>query len=240
MNSGKLIENIKITDDIIDNLLEPVKDYTDTLGDIASPIKGLISIYNLRKKILYKSFLKGYSEKIETNQISEKDRVKMKNFLNDSKNIIYISEIIETALDSISIDSSTILGMYAGQVLSERKLLNDIDYVLISAVKDLTDLDLENFVKLYTFLKNNDVEKREVSEGIYEYYMREVFREGENLEIPFELEKIEFTIEKLKIKGILSYSGGGIGLYGNNRGSFVFSEYSNALFDILGKIKNIA
>ena len=130
--------------------------------------------------------------------------------------------------------------MYAGQVLSERKLLNDIDYVLISAVKDLTDLDLENFVKLYTFLKNNDVEKREVSEGIYEYYMREVFREGENLEIPFELEKIEFTIEKLKIKGILSYSGGGIGLYGNNRGSFVFSEYSNALFDILGKIKNIA
>lgn len=239
MNSEKLVENIKITDDIIDNLLEPIKDYTDTLGDIASPIKGLISIYNLRKKILYKSFLKGYSKKIESNQISENDRVKMKKFLNNSKNIIYISEIIETALNSISIDSSTILGMYAGQILTERELLNDIDYVLISAIKDLTDSDLDNFMKLYTFLKNNDVEKREVSGQSYEYYMKEVFSEAQDLEIPFELQKIEFTIEKLKIRGILSYSGGGIGLYGNNRGAFMFSEYSDALFDILKKIKNI-
>ena len=212
MEIQELLKNIEITDDLIDNLLEPIKDYTDTLGDLSSPIKGLLSIYNLRKKILFKSFIKGYSQKIVSDKINEKDKSKMKDFLSKPENLIYVSEIMENAMNSISIKSSSILGLYAGTVLSENKPLDDIDYVLITAIKDLTDSDFENFNLLYDYLNNDkyNFEKRETSDKNYEYRILGIFNQLEELNATFSKNKIEFVVEKLKTKGILSYTSGGI------------------------------
>lgn len=237
MKLEDLANNIENIDDIIDDLIAPIKDYTDTIGDFVGPVKGIIAIYNIRKKKQLKSFIKGYYNALNTDQISEDNKKQLSEFFKNDKNVLLISEIIESAVSSLSMKSSCILGLIAGRILIKKtEKLSDKSYVLISALRNLTDRDLELFDQLYILIENNKIPYRETGENIVEYRMRDVFKEVDNKILPFDRSVIEFTIEKLKNYGILSFGMGGIGSYGNDRGAFMDTEYSKELIALYREV----
>ena len=61
----KALVRLEEVDDIIDSSLEDIKDITDTAGDIAGPIKLVVSLYGQFKRRKFKSFLKSYGKNIQ-------------------------------------------------------------------------------------------------------------------------------------------------------------------------------
>jgi hypothetical protein len=78
MDAGKEIiqftkdafQNIGRWDNIIDDALSPMKDYTDTFGDIATPVKSLFSIIALKRKLTLKAFIKNYAKCLNADKIN--------------------------------------------------------------------------------------------------------------------------------------------------------------------------
>src|SRR5690348_13677429 len=106
-----VLGSIAKLDDIIDKALEPIKDYTDTIEDLILPIKSLIAISNLKKRLALKSFVINYANQLYGNyEITDKENLKLQNYFKDKKNIAYISEIIDNAINSKSLKATAILG----------------------------------------------------------------------------------------------------------------------------------
>ena len=85
-------------------------------------------------------------------QIDEEETLKLQNYFKDKKNIAYISEIIDNAINSKSLRATAILGAVAGKVIKEKGKLN-YDYLsIIDTLRIMTDFDIENFITLYEYL----------------------------------------------------------------------------------------
>lgn len=231
-----LIKEIGNLDDIIDGMLEPIKDYTDTAGDIISPVKSMLSIYNLRKKVQLKRFLKGYHKKLELeNSNKEALRNKLSKYLSDRKNVLYLSELIENSLASRSLKCSSILGYIAGKQILNNEDIDNSDEVLIYSLAQINDFDLE----VIEMLKNKESIYKSTGRDIekeVEYRIRDILKDMPDIKFEHPIPRILSSIEKLKREQILNYGGGGIGSYGNSNGSFIFGEISERLLEYISKI----
>jgi hypothetical protein len=231
----KKMKSISKIDDLVDEFLEPISDYVDTVEDISSYFKFFKSIHDKRKRIQFEQFLKGYLNEKDTKEI---DKEELKKALKKKKNIIYVSEIIENALSSKSVIASSILGIIAGQILkSDKNDYSNNDYILISALAEISDKDIELFLQITELIRKDGIPKREVNSNEYEYRLSDIYKEVNNQEIKMTLKDAEYAVEKLKRIGVLSYSGGGTGLYGNNKGAFMLTDESNQLEEYIKKVK---
>lgn len=225
------LKSIEDLDDLIDNALEPIKDYTDTLGDIATPIKSLVAISNLKRKLTLKAFLKKYaSEFYPDYNMSNEETLKLQKYFKNKKNILLVSEIIDSALNSKSLKSSAILGVIAGKIIKNK---NDLDYKyfsIIDSLKMMNDIDIDNFITLYEYLPIVGTSHSSTDE-----YRTDDFYENNN-EIKIDRDSLELTIEKLKRSNALTYSSGGIGQAGNSKGAFEVHEISEELYRLVKKI----
>ncbi|PSR54703.1 hypothetical protein AHMF7605_14895 [Adhaeribacter arboris] len=103
------IEKLPELDNLIDKAIEPIKDYTDTLGDLASPVKAFLSIASLRRRIALKAFLTNYANSLSNGYEIDKDEItKLENYFSKSENIQFVSEIIENGIQAKSIKCSSI------------------------------------------------------------------------------------------------------------------------------------
>lgn len=224
-------------DDLIDSSLEPIKDYTDTISDIVTPIKSLISIVNLRRKITLKAFLKSYSKKLNENYEFNTDEIqKLTKYFEKEKNLQFISEIIDSALYSKSVKCSSILGVIAGKCIKAKHEFNDLDLMLINTLREINDKDIDNFILLYEYSPETHKDKLEVWD-LYqvEFRTREIFKEENHISKNVDKLSLELTIEKLKRTNALTYSEGGLGSVGNARGAFMFSSFTKELYDLIIK-----
>jgi hypothetical protein len=231
-----LIKEIGNLDDIIDGMLEPIKDYTDTAENIISPIKSMLSIYNLRKKVQLKRFLKGYHKKMEL-ESSDKEvlRNKLSKYLSKRKNVLYLSELIENGFASRSLKCTSILGYIAGKQILNNEEVDNIDEVLIYSLTQINDFDLETIELLKTKESIYKSIGREFENEV-EYRIRDILKEIPTINFEHPIPRILSSIEKLKREQILNYGGGGIGSYGNSNGSFIFGEISERLLNYISKI----
>ncbi|AQY22806.1 hypothetical protein [Riemerella anatipestifer] len=242
MNEGeKLIEFTKVVlnrvselDNIIDEAIEPIKDYTETIEDIAVPIKSFFAIYNLKKKLAFKSFVINYSKQINDGyEIDEKETKKLISFFSNKRNVTYISEIIDNAINAKSLKSTALLGVIAGKFIKEKDIITYQHLSIIDSLKAMTDFDLENFVALCDYLKTVKTAHKDTSE-----YRTEDFFSDDNENKPnIKRESLEFTIEKLKRTNGLTYNTGGIGQAGNSKGSFETNEITSELYKLIVETK---
>ena len=241
MNSGKeiiqftkgLLENASKIDDIIDNALEPIKDYTDTIGDLVLPIKALVAISNLRKKLTLKSFIKNYANKLSSYEITKEETTKLEKFFKEKKNIQFVAEIIDNAINAKSLKSSAILGSIAGNIIKDKK---EISFELLSIIESLrvmTDIDLVNFILLYEYLPIIGTSHDDTDE----YRTRDFYAEDNVNKIKLEKVSLDSTIEKLKRTDGLTYSEGGIGQAGNSKGAFEINNVSKELYMLIKMTK---
>lgn len=229
-----LIENIPKIDNIIDNFLEPIKDYTDTLGDIASPLKAIISINNFRKKLNLKSFIKNYAYELTNGyEIGKEETIKLENFFKEKKNIQFVAETIDNAINAKSIKCSAILGSIAGIIIKNKIELNFKYLAVIESLKKMTDIDLENFILLFEYLPSVGTSHDQTDE----YRTRDFYAVENQIQINVERLSLESTIEKLKRTDGLTYNDGGIGQAGNAKGCFEVSEITKSLYDIIKATK---
>lgn len=224
-------------DDIVDKLIEPVKDYTDTLADLGLPIKTVLSIVSYRQRLMLKSFLKNYANcLLEDYELDQKEIEKLEGYLSKKENLQFISEIIESGVQAKAIKCSAILGVLAGRTLKEKQELNDRDVVMIETLSAIHDIDLMNFAELiesYRALhRNNNWDFKT------EFRTLEMYERGPKwTTLKVSKASLELTIEKLKRTGALSFGAGGIGSVGNARGAFVFSPYTEALYTLIRQTK---
>jgi len=212
-------------DDVVDYVLAPINDYTDTLGDVVAPIRALVGFHNLYRRLKLKSFLRKYAERVRTG-LSAADLVpELEKYLSKLKNVELIAQIIDQAVTAKSVRCSGILGFFAGDILSNSTDASYKDFLVINGLSNLIDEDIDNFVSLYEHFSN---EKR--SKGLRIYDMKE---ELKPLNIhPFQL---ELTVEKLKAVLLLGFDVGGYGSVGNAWGAFTFNENSDYFYSLIKK-----
>jgi len=172
--SKRIIDNIENIDDIIDSYFEPIKDLTDTANDIFTPIKAMHSLYTFNKKRKFKSFLKSYAKSLNEYGFNDlKDIETLKRYLKDEKNFNFLSDTIENAINSKSIYGSILLGYYAGQILSEGKRINYKDLIIIEGIKELNDIELSCFTRIYNKADlSKMVHFSELKLGAFEFFSK--------------------------------------------------------------------
>lgn len=238
MNTGKeiiqftkqVLENAAKIDDLIDSALEPIKDYTDTIGDFITPVKGLIAVINIKRQLTLRAFVINYAKHLYGNYtINDEETLKLQNYLKDKKNLSYISEIIDNAVNSKSLKASALLGAIAGNVIKEKKELTYDYFLIIDTLRILTDFDIENFIILYEYLPEIGTSHDETEE-----YRTSDFYDSENSnQIQLNRDSLELTIEKMKRTNGLTYNAGGIGQSGNAKGCFEINEVTKELYRIV-------
>lgn len=227
------VKNIVDLDNLIDNYLDPIKDYTDTVGDIISPIKPLITISNLKRKLTFRSFIKKYASEFYSGySIDENETLRLQKYLGNKKNILFVSEVIDNALNSRSLKSTSILGVIAGKIIRDKTELDYKSFSIIDSLKVMNDLDIENFITLYEYLPIVGTSHPHTDE----YRTTDFYKNDNKNKLNIDRNSLELTIEKLKRTNGFTYSSGGIGQAGNSKGAFEINEITDELYNL---VKNI-
>ncbi|WP_409289644.1 hypothetical protein [Peribacillus sp. SCS-37] len=222
-----LVRNAAVLDNKIDELLNPYKDYTDTLGDIVLPLKITISTLNIARLRKFKSFLKGFANMVDSDNVNEQYIRKIENYLSKEMNLDFIAETVDSAIEAKSTKCSAILGYFAGTILLG---LDDIQYkdtTIVNALKIMNNIDISHFFKIYKKFYNPQVVKRSFRVSMDEQFS----------DLGIDTFELESTIEKLKAVQVLGYDSGGLGNVGNAWGAFRFNDNSTYLSEIISKSK---
>lgn len=145
------IDNIDHIDNVVDNFTENFRDITDTAGDLVKPIKVFSSVIGFIKKQKFKSFLKKFAENLKGEFSSSKqleNNRKLKEYLKYKKNLNFIYETIDSAVDSKSINSSAAIGFLSGLILSKQIEINNKHLLIINALKNLNDFELASTISI--------------------------------------------------------------------------------------------
>lgn len=162
---------------------------------------------------------------VNNKEIKENIIKKLGSYLKKDKNIEFIQETINSAINAKSIRCSGILGYYSGIIISKSKELEYKDYAIINALRIMIDKDLSNFVKLYDYIVTHQM----TDEMIRTYDINNELESHLQVNI-FELEQ---TIEKLKNIQLFSFSIGGYGDSGNSWGTFKVNDNTTYLYEII-------
>jgi hypothetical protein len=212
-------------DDVVDNTLAPIKDYTDTLGDVVAPIRALSSFYNLARRMKLKGFLRKYAERIRTDCTVGELVPKLEKYLAKLKNVELIAQTIDQAVAAKSVRCSCILGFFAGDIIANSTDASYKDSLVINGLSNLIDEDIDNFVALYEHLS-----KKKRNKDLRIYDMKE-----ELMPLKIDPFQLELTVEKLKAVLLLGFDVGGYGNVGNAWGAFTFNENSDYFYSLVKK-----
>lgn len=131
---------------------------TDATG-ITSGVEFGGAIISTWKKTNFLSFLETLTIEIDYNQLNKEEINKLQNYIKEPKNLNYIMQTIDSAINGRSIKCAALLGTYTGRILRHEKTLQYTDYIIINALKNMIDEDLINFKILYERLFNDEYEK---------------------------------------------------------------------------------
>lgn len=217
-------ENVNRIDDVVDSYTENIKDITDTAGDLLKPIKAFVSVYNMARKIKFKRFLKAYSKGLNKNYPESDKKTlssKLKTYLDDERNLNYIYDTIDGALNSKSVNCSGILGYLASEILSKHKDIGYRELIFLNALKNINDIELDMTILIFEnttdWTTNNTVAKNESLRPHQTY--------------------CEHTVQKLKSLHVFDEvhgrPGHPVSLGSSFWGTYSFSEFSKAFFQLL-------
>jgi inorganic pyrophosphatase len=210
---NNLLKSIEHVDNSIDSSLEDIKDITDTVGDLIKPIKIMMSVYQYSKKRKFKAFIKAYALNVD------RDNNKLDEYLEDEKNLNFLYESIDSAVNSKSVYCSRILGYYTSTIINKVLDINYKHLIVISALRDLNDFELQLFIKTYQIVNLGKPVRIRDYEGLKPYF--------------YLCEKV---VQKLKFLGLLDevMAGSFDGTYG--WGTFSNTEMAEELYDISNEL----
>ena len=208
----------------INKYSEEIKDLSDTTSDIVKPIKAFVSIYQYVQKVKFKRFLTSYAKKINEVFESREDLIdKMTKYLESEKNLNFIYNTIDSAINANSTLCSGIIGYFAGIILSEQKRLDSNSMIYLNALRSLNDFDLLLAIKVLEnkegYTKNQTISKID--------------------KFSTNIESYEYVVQKLKglqiIKEIKGEPGNPVGLGQSFWGTYRLTDVSRGFLDLIKK-----
>ncbi len=144
-----VIEKCGNLDDLIDEKIEPITDFTDTLGNLVAPVKLIKSIYESSRARKFEGFIKAFAYQIQNHKTKGDDLNKMAKYLENQKNSNFIHDLIDSAIKSHSIFGSMILGYYAGHILIDELVITPKEIIKLESIRSLNDFELACLVRIY-------------------------------------------------------------------------------------------
>lgn len=144
-----LIKSIPSKTEEIDNFIDNqlfYTDYLDTAEELLKPVKAIRKIYGFAQKQKFKSFLKSLSTKINENDFIDIDNInKLKQYILKDENVDFIINTIDYSINTRCIKCSSLLGIYAGNILNKYKNVEYKDLQIIEILKNMNDIELTRF-----------------------------------------------------------------------------------------------
>lgn len=220
--SKELFEKISHLDDTIDNYFEDVKDLTDTASDLLKPIQGFKKLYDRVRIIKFRRFLRAYASQLENSFDSPDDLTsKMAIYLGSEKNLSFVYETIDSALNTKSVICSGILGYLAGQILSRQLEPNMYDIIYINALRNLNDFELKSTIEI---LDNTKDWSQNQTVSTNTYFSKNV-------------ESYEYTVQRLKglliVRETIGGTAGSISLGQSFWGTYKLNKISEGFLKLI-------
>lgn len=134
-----------------ENYLSPVWAIKDVMG----------AVYSSQKQIHFQDFVEGIAYYFATDSLSSDDVNALMKKVSDSKNYEMMTNILDSVFFSHSKISRTILGIITGKFL-HHDTLDYEDMVIISALKDLFDEDLNQFWRYCSYKPKSTDDKTSI------------------------------------------------------------------------------
>lgn len=234
-------ELIQILDDLKNIAVDNGDEIVGFIGDSQS--FGMLSvgkqIWNYHKERKMKRFLRGLAKKVDQHgTYNQDDKEKLKSFLDVEHTKEKFFGILDEALNSVSYFCSEVLGYFAGDILLSSQKLTYSDYIIINALRNMNDWDIDHFKKAYdTFIS---FPEDEYSNSLC-LYTKNSIKELENVEESFEeildLEKFKaFKSSLMKITNfqVLNY---GVLLMSSDNYTFTRTNISDKLYKLINIIE---
>lgn len=138
------------------SLLKATISLIPLVGDFVNELFPVI--YRDLKNSFFLDFLNGFGQKINDENIKDNDINKLKKKIRNAESFQYLSTILDGVFFSKSSKSRMILGIICATYMLDSTLPYE-DLIIVNALKDTLDCELESFVKIYENAKNNDASK---------------------------------------------------------------------------------
>jgi hypothetical protein len=213
-----------------------IKDGLDIIGSSSTLFELAKEVYQYSKRRQFDEFVKAMSNKIHTDPTHPPlNAEELNKFFNNPDNLEHMSQIIDTCLHSQSIKCSSILGYYAGELLTQKNQFEYKDTIVVNALRIMNDRDLINFIKLYKFVQT----RPDLLEEQKESQSRTCDIQKDLLSLDIPIFELELTIEKLKGVQAIGYDAGGYDRVGYAWGTFKFNENTVYLFGLVSKFNQL-
>lgn len=134
------------------------------------------TVYYAQKKSNFYTFLEAFAWSLSNNNLHEDDIEKLLNKISDLQNLEAMATVLDSVYFSKSKKSRIVLGMITGKLL-KNNVLDYEDLILIGALKDLLDEELEQFLcfcgiqpgdktNAVSFLSDYDIKERLIMEKL--------------------------------------------------------------------------
>lgn len=220
--SRQILEKVNELDNIIDSYTDDIKDLTDTASDLLKPIKAFKSIYDTARKIKFKRFLKSYAKGFENSFNSTDDlTTKLTEYLKLEKNLNFVYDTIDSALNSKSVKCSGILGYFASKILSKQIDLNVQEMIYVNALRNLNDFELKFTI--------------EIIENVEDWSKNQTI--ALNGKFLSNKESYEYTVQKLKglqvVREIFGSPGNPVNIGQSFWGTYRLNDISKGFYDLI-------
>ncbi|ARK25592.1 hypothetical protein SporoP37_13635 [Sporosarcina sp. P37] len=235
--------------EILSDLDSFAEDSLETIGQVMdnTPLKMLgvaKHIWNYHKERKMKRFLKGFSKKIneQGKKYDDKDRESLKEFLSHDHSREKFFGILDGALNSVSERSSEILGYFAGEILLSTQKIDYTSSIIIHALQNMNDWDIEYFNKAYNFLTSLPEDENAESVNSTMLFLRlrpeEYEQKGDELDklILDNEELMEFRSSLMKLSNLQVINTGGL-MIATDSNTFVRSNIGNKLNELINMFR---
>lgn len=220
--SRQVLKKVNEVDDIVDLYTEDIKDLTDTASDLIKPIKAFKSLYQSAQKMKFRKFLKSYSKGIENSFKSEEElTLKLTEYLKSERNLNFVYDTIDSALNSKSVICSGILGYFASKILSNQVKLNSHAMIYLNALRNLNDFELFLFIGV---IENVDDWSKNQTVAL-------------NSKFSLNMESYEIAVQRLKglqiIREIFGSPGNPVSLRQSFWGTYRLNDISEGFYELI-------
>nr|WP_231428508.1 hypothetical protein [Bacillus sp. (in: firmicutes)] len=248
MNIKGNLDLINIPEDVsetVGGFLKNGHELVDTLSECSPYLSFANMLMNKRREYKCKAFLQGLGMKVlSREELTSDDLQKLGELLKKNVNRLLVLDILEESTKTVSDVSSKLLGIIAGKVMKENKKFDYKDWILVNALKNMNDWDIENFKKVCLYFDEHSEVKNPNSACVYlnvpmkDYMRNSPMKTNSDLHEDFPrnvLEDEEFKLFKsslTKMNNLQILSTGSM-LADDDNTTFVRSLISDELYELV-------
>ena len=154
----------KLNSTVITGVLNAAASLLPVVGELVSST--IPDIYKSFKSKAFNEYLYGINKSLQSGEFGEEQVKDLAEKLENADNYVHLSSIIDSVFFSKSKRARIILGLITARYFKDSSIPYE-DLIIITALKELLDEDIDSFLTIYEVAKNGG---REDSNGVGAFY----------------------------------------------------------------------